>query len=259
MWDTVNTQSAHYSDGCWTTGTGPTVIVILGSCRVLGYVNYFARLNVENKYTICLINLVNFAFNQSGTQVDPTEFTKQFENKPVLMDMIKRCKWFIHEHAENFDFLNTSLVNRNTPDFTGYERGNIYQKGMDPEIDISVPNFNDHLILENDWPAYGSPTPDNYTELGRAEIEKFCNICKLTSFPEFAEYFRDNWTITRFFWKPNHVSAAFTLYIFKLMDEKFLHLGLTDDFWRGARTEDLYQFPNTMVTDRDRKGYSITW
>lgn len=163
--------------------------------------------------------------------------------------MIKRCKWFIHEYAESFDFLNTSRE----------AEKNIYQHGMNPEIDISIPNWNDVMILENDYVDYGAATPDDYVERGWKALEKFCDICRKTSFPEFAEYFQLHWKTTRFFYRPNHVSSAFTLAIFKLMDEKFLHFGLTDDFWRGARTEDLYKFPNTMVTDRDRKGYGITW
>lgn len=249
MIDTVNTQAAHYIDGCWTTGTGEQVIVVLGSCRVLPYVNYFNRLNTDNKYTICLINLVNFAFNESGNQVDPKMFTEQFENKTILLDMIKRCRWFIHEHAENFQFLNTSRE----------ADKNIYQYGMNAQVDISVPNFNDHMILANDYVDYGATTPDDYVERGEAEVEKFCNICTLTSFPEMADYFRDNWRTIRFFYRPNHISSAFTLYIFRKMNEKFLHLDLTDEFWGAAGQEDLYCNPHTEVTDRDRKEYDIKW
>lgn len=249
MIDTVNTQAAHYSDGCFRVGSGEHVITILGSCRVLPYANYFNRLNTDNRFTICLINLVNFVFSESGNQVDPNVFTDQFEKKPVLLDMIKRSRWFIHEYAENFRFLNTSHE----------AEKNIYQHGMNAIVDISIPNFNDHLILANDWVDYGSITPNDYVKRGEKEIEKFCKICSLTDCPEMADHFRNNWRTTRFFYKPNHISAAFSLYIFRLMSDKFLHLDLSDEFWAGAATEDLYKQPCTAVTQKDREGYSITW
>lgn len=163
--------------------------------------------------------------------------------------MIKRCRWFIHEYTVNYGFLNTSK---------DCEK-NIYQYGLNPELDILVPSWNDHMVLENDYPAYGVPTPPDYVERGNAEIEKFCGICKLSSFPELAEHFRDNWTTTRFFWRPNHTSAAFTLWLFRQMNDRFLHLPLDETFWSEAAKEDLFKDPHTTTTENDRKAYNLTW
>lgn len=238
MIDTISTQAAHYEQGCWTSGTGDHVVMFVGSCRLLSFVNYFQRLNKDNRFTIALVYVVNFG-----------QTYEQQETKPVLLDMIKRCRWFIKEHCVNYGMFNTSKDAEKS----------IYDFGMNPELDILIPSWNDHLVLENDWSAYGSPTPEDYVEKGKAEIEKFCGICELSSFPELAEYFRANWKTTRFFYRPNHTSAAFTLYLMRLMNEKMLHLDLTDEFWAEAGQEDLFRTPCTSVTQRDRDAYNITW
>jgi hypothetical protein len=47
--------------------------------------------------------------------------------------------------------------------------------------------------------------------------------------------------------------------IFRMMNEKFLHLDLNEDFWREAAKEDPYQFPRASPTKYDRQSYGITW
>lgn len=212
--------------------------MFVGSCRLLPFVNYFARLNRDNRFTIVLIYVVNFAQNY-----------EQQETKPIPLDMIKRCRWFIKEHCVNYGMFNTDKDCEKS----------IYDFGMNPELDILVPSWNDHMVLENDWKAYGSPTPENYVSIGQMEIERFCAICELSSFPEMAEHFRNNWKRTRFFWRPNHTSREFTLYLMRQMNDRMLHLDLTDEFWAGAATEDLFRDPHTTVTDKDRLGHGITW
>ena len=131
--------------------------------------------------------------------------------------------------------------------------------GMEPEADILIPNWHDHMILENDYRAYGSEPPEDYVAKGEAEIEKFLYVCLLSSFPEFGDLFRDTWRQVRYFWRPNHTSSAFTIQIFNLMNHKFLHLEATNDFMGAIGQEDLFRDPHTAVTDRDRQGYGITW
>ncbi len=87
----------------------------------------------------------------------------------------------------------------------------------------------------------------------------FIRKCQLTSFPEFGDYFRDTWRVTRYFWTPNHVSSAFTWYLFLCMNAKFLDLTLTEQFSDGALSEDLFKEPHTQVTQRDIEGYRLTW
>ncbi len=249
MIDTVNTASAHYTDGCFRVGSGDHAVILHGSCRIMPYVNYFHRLNSGNRFTICVINIVNFSFDQHGRPVNVDVFTQRFESNPVLLEMVKRCRWFIHEHAENYGCFNTS---KDSP-------RNIYQLGLQPEIDVSIPNFNDRFILEQDYPACGMPTPDDYIERGELAVKQFCEICGMSSFPEMADYFRDNWRVRRLFWRPNHPSAEFTMRVLRQMDSKFLNLNLSDEFLAAADREDLFREPHTQVTQRDIDGYKLQW
>lgn len=242
MISTIETKEAQLANGYYQSGTGPQQILILGSCRTIPYLSYLMRYNEgKNQFTI--------------RRIDPCDWTVEnvdlttLEKDGRILSVLKSCDIFIHEHLESYGMFNTATLSEK----------NIYQFGMNPEMDISIPNFHDHMVLENDYTAYGVPIPDDYVTRGGFEIEKFCNVCKRTSFPEMADYFLSNWRTTRFFWRPNHTSAAFTLYIFRLMNDKFLHLDLTDEFWAGAVTEDLFREPCTQVTERDRSAYSITW
>jgi hypothetical protein len=249
MFDTVNTQSTHYTDGCFRAGSGERVVVIHGSCRIMPYVNYLNRLNSDNRFTLCVINIVNFAFDRHGNSVNTDAFTQQFEGNPVLLDMMKRCRWFIHEHAENFGCFNTSKA----------ASKNLFQLGLQPELEVCIPNFNDRFILERDYASCGMPTPDDYIERGEEAVKKFCKVCELSSFPEMSDHFRDNWRATRFFWSPNHISSSFSMYLLKQMDERFLKLGLSDGFLLAASREDLFKEPHTEVTRRDVEGYGLSW
>lgn len=249
MIDTVNTKGAHYIDGGYRIGSGEKVIVLLGSCRIFPFVNYLNRWNSDNKFTIFAIYVVNFTTDANENPVGAETHIDRMADNPVLSKMVTGCQWFIHEHTENYGYFNTSKT----------AEKNIYQLGMYPEHDIAIPNFNDHFILENDYRDCGIPLPEGYIKHGESEIEKFCKICSMSSFPEFEHLFRTSWRDFRYFWRPNHTSANFTIPIFTLMNEKFLRLPLTEEFWNGARTEDLFKEPHTQVTQRDIEGYGLQW
>lgn len=244
MISTIETKEAQLKDGYYQSGSGSEQILILGSCRTIPYLSYLVRWNDSggnNRFTIRRIDPCDWAVEN----VD----LKPLENDERILSVLKSCDIFIHEHLANYEMFNT----------TRDSEKNIYQFGMNPRLDISIPNFHDHFILENDYASCGIATPSDYIERGMAEIEKFCEVCRLSSFPEFADHFRNNWRTIRFFWRPNHVSSAFSLYIFRVMNTKFLHLDLTDEFWGVTGQEDLYRNPHTEVTQQDREAYGITW
>ncbi len=232
-------------------GSGPTNILVLGSCRCVPYINYLDRYNrnAGEPFRIYAIEPNNYHWNSFDQPVNIEQKLVQLETDNRVLSIIESCKIFIHEYYANFGMFNTGI----------YMPKNIYQFKMKPEQDILIPNFHDHFILENDWVACGIPTPPHYITLGEAEIEKFALVCRRSSFPQMRDHFIRNWTTTRFFYRPNHISAAFSLYIFRLMNEQFLHLNLTEEFWAGAETEDLFREPCTQVTERDKKGYGIKW
>ena len=49
------------------------------------------------------------------------------------------------------------------------------------------------------------------------------------------------------------------MYVFRRINERFLHLDLTDEFWSGAATEDLFREPHTQLTAYDKAAHGIDW
>jgi hypothetical protein len=265
--NTVNTARMHYQKGCYTVGSGPVGVIILGSCRVLPYVNYLAYLNTDNRFTVHLINVVNFSYNEFGQSVDPTESTKRFEFNSGLLEAINGCKWFIHEHTANYGMFNTAKDGHKS----------IYDFGMKPEIDISLPNFNDIFILfqelvdldsevkeiaKKDHETIGGlslTTQEFIKQKGVKRLEYFTDICTKTSLPEMVDIFKANWREVRYWWTGNHISNEFTVAVFRLMESKFLHLGLTEQFWSWCMSWDLYSTPASPITIYDVLNYGINW
>lgn len=242
MIGTIESKEQQLINGYFQTGTGPQEILILGSCRTLAFLSYLKRWNdKENQFTIRRIDPCDWAV--SGVDITSLETDER------ILSVFKSTSIFIHEYLENYGMCNTSRE----------AEKNVYKFGMRPLIDISIPNWHDRMILANDYIDYGALTPEGYVAIGESEVESFCNLCALTSFPEMGDYFRNNWRTTRFFWRPNHTSAAFTLYIFGRMNKRFLHLPLTDEFWAGAETEDLFKSPCTQVTQQDIDAYKLQW
>jgi len=233
------------------SGTPSKTILILGSCRTVPYVNYLNRYYTMSgePFRIFVIEPNNYHWDENDNPVNIEEELVKLEVNDRILWIIERTNIFIHEHYANFGMFNTD---RNAPK-------SIYQFGMKADMDIAIPNFHDHFILENDYGSCGLSVPENYIERGEAEIEKFCAVCKLSSFPEFSDEFRSYWRTERYFWRPNHISAKFSLEIFALMNIRFLNLPLTGEFWYEASQEDLFKNPHTEVTQRDIDGYKLRW
>ncbi len=238
-------------DNVFEIGNGDVNILVLGSCRCVAYVNYLDRYNrsAGEPFRIFVIEPNDWSWDAHGNPVDRDAAIQALETNGRILRVIRQTDFFIHEHYQSYGMFNTDKN----------QEKNIYQFKMRPNHDITIPNFHDHFILEHDYTACGITTPDDYIQKGEAEVEKFCNVCMKSSFPEFAEIFNTTWRERRYFWRPNHVSALFTLDIFGMMNSKFLNLKLTEEFWNGARSEDLFRDPHTEVSDKDMEGYQLKW
>lgn len=259
-YNTINIQPQIYERGFFSVGTGPEVVLILGSCRVVPYFNYLHYLNTDNRFTICIVDVVKFYYNPDGTAASPPESTKRYEAMPELLEMLAKCKYFLHEFTESFGLFNTSLE----------AEKNIYQFRMNAEVDVSIPNFNNAFVLFQEFVNYDTDIRAGaaaHTKEWQAAvrskgllcIDNFLNICKLTNLSEFGEEFGKNWRTTRYFWTGNHVSSKFTELAFRLINDKFLHIPTTDAFWNRVRSEDLYATPCTKVTIFDVENYGLHW
>lgn len=234
------------------------VILILGSCRSVPYLNYLSRYNRENgnPFRIHFIDPFNYNWSQSGEKIDLETKLEAMESDVYLKTVLRSTTIFIHEHFESFGMFNTSLKSAK----------NIYQNGMMPRLNINIPNWNDYMVLWNDaHPGVTNPTEEQlaeFKEKGEAEVERFCRVCDKTSFPEFGEEFRIAWRKRRYFWTSNHVAKDFTFSIFRWMDRKFLDFGNSEKmyaFWGEIFKEDMFSEPSTAVTQYDINTYGLTW
>lgn len=260
MIDTSRSKAAQLANGYFQTGTGPTTVLILGSCRTLHYINFFERWNEMsgNKLTILRIDPCDWNWNERNEPVDREAVITACENDARILDALRRTEIFIHEWYQYFGMFNTS---------TKLEK-NIYRFGLNPRINICFPNWHDRFVLAQDQlivrPELREIIDKPYLfhsirAFGLSALEKFYNVCRMSSFPEMAEHFKLNWTRTRFFSNGNHIRREFALYLFRQMNDRFLHLPLTDEFWRSAHEVDLFSHPFTPVTQFDVDAYGLTW
>lgn len=265
--NTINTKKDQLENGFFTLGAGPEKLLLMGSCRVVPYLNYFDYLTHNNRFTVYFIDPVNWCWDALDHRIDFEQKMKALESDSRILDLIKSCRWFIHEYYQNYGMFNTDRSNPK----------NIYQFGMTAEYDITLPNFHDKFILFKDILTFDAAlraqaiadlaksrclSADVQTKvkaMGLGCVEKFYGICPLTSLPEMADIFRTQWQIVRFFHNMNHVSNWFTIAIFRLLNEKFLHLDVPASFWERVKAEDMYATPHTPITEYDVCNYDLKW
>jgi hypothetical protein len=184
---------------------------------MIPYINYINE--STQKYKILYLR----AYGQDSTKA---------QSNQVLHRILKSVKIFIYEHSQNIGVLNADPS----------QPQNLFQIGLQPELSIQIPSFNDIFILFND---YFDPAAKDYTTSlighhdpyclsdhqistiyldGEKQIQKFLRNCQNTSFPEFASYFKDNYLSTRLFCSFNHTHRNYSHKVWELLNNRFLHL-----------------------------------
>jgi len=255
MINTVTIKQAQLRTGYFKTGTGPDVVFIMGSCRVVNYVNYFAAMP---QFTVYSIDPFNWNWNVNDDRVEYIGALKEQETNQDLLTMLATVKIFIHEWYENAGMFNIK---------------EIYKYGLKPEIDICIPNFNDLFILFKDIITFDSEmrklaaqdfnvlgrlseqTEQAILEVGKKNIEKFKKVCELSDLPKLWDWFSEEWMVYRYFWSYNHVSNVFTLSVLDLINKRYFDGLLTVN----AAHPDMFANNFTSPTEYDVKHYGITW
>lgn len=256
MINTVNIKEQQLKRGYFKTGNGPDHIFIMGSCRVINYVNYFAAMP---QFTVYTVDPFNWNWDKENNRTDYMAAIEAQEKNTELINVLKNCTIFIHEYYENAGMFNCSASDKN-----------IYQFGLNPEVDICIPNFNDLFILYadiisfdvglrkkaiQDYNVIGKLTDQTLSEIAEISnnnLSKFYQICHYTSFPEMASWFGDNYKLKRLFWNSNHVTKAFTLQVFKMLNDKYFAGKLTVD----ESHNDMFNNNYTYLTEYD---YTFKW
>lgn len=239
MIGTIHTKRQQLERGYFRVGDGPEKLLIIGSCRAVPYLNYLDIWNKRHgRFTISFIDPCSWNWNLADDRVDYKAAINSKETDPAMLELLASTQIYVHEYYANYGMFNSSPSSPK----------NIFQFGLKPQLNICIPNFNDYFIL-------GQPK-----ESGLAAIEKFYEVCRLSSFPEMEDHFRANWQSKRFFWSNNHVAKEFTLFIFKQMDERFLHLGFDEWFWQEIPKHDLYAAgPVINPTSEDIENHNLRW
>lgn len=248
----MNTQDVKPNgNGFFTVGPRNGIpVLIVASCRGLPYLNYMHAYNVicGERFRLSFVSPHEYAF--LGGSGGLRETIGRVEEDGAALQTIRECQIFIHEHHASYGLFNTSRLSTK----------NIYQFGMDPRIDISIPNFNDVFLLSEDIMRYDPPEGEETLEtVADLNLARFMNACGKTSFPSFAQWFLGTYKKTRLFWTFNHVSSAFTLEVFRRMNDEFLRLPTTQAFWDEISSVDLFYSPATLYTQRDRDELGYRW
>ncbi len=263
--NTINTKEFQLRKGYCSLGTGEEKILIIGSCRSVPYVQYFYDWNKENnnRFTINFIDPFNFNYDLENNRVDMEEKILSLENNIDMLNMLKETDIFIHEYYNNFGMFNTNKLGEK----------NIYQFGLIPKIDICIPSFNDKFILVADIVAFNmeirkkviadynvigtlsKQTLEEIYKIREEQLEKFLEVCTMSSMGEFEEIFKENYKNIRYFHNSNHVSKHYTISIMLMMCE-FLRISLSEEFIKDLQdSNDMYGNIYTSLTEYD-EGYS---
>lgn len=245
------------------------VILIIGSCRSVPYLNYldhYSRVN-GNRFLIYFIDPFNYNWDKDENRVDAEAVITSLETDKNLLDIFSSTTIFIHEYYSHFGMFNTSKD----------AEKNIYKFGINPKLDITIPNFHDVFIMFNDIAKFdneirkmaqedlqvlktlSAQTLDRMFEISQNNLNKFYSTCLKSDFPEMADWFKDNFLKTRLYWTYNHVSKFFTLKIFQFMNEKYLKLQYSESFWNSISKEDMFDNNYTSPTKYDVKYYDYQW
>src|SRR4029077_13131091 len=97
MITTIETKDEQLRNGYFQRGTGPTEILILGSCRTLPYLSYLIRWNESggnNQFTIRRIDPCDWTV--SGVDINSLETDER------ILSVLRSTRIFIHEHLESY-------------------------------------------------------------------------------------------------------------------------------------------------------------
>src|SRR6201984_1973429 len=106
MIDTIVTKDQQLRNGYYQSGTGPTEILIVGSCRTVPYLSYLAKWNKTsgaNQLTV--------------RRIDPCDWAgydlTSFETDERILSILRSTAIFIHEYLVNYGMFNTAGTEKN--------------------------------------------------------------------------------------------------------------------------------------------------
>lgn len=268
---TVNTKFYQLKNTYFTIGSGQEVVLVMGSCRTVPYMNHFNLWNEQNgnRFTINFIDPFSFNWNDRDQRVDYDQALLKLETDDRLLNMLKSVDIFIHEHYQNAGLFNVAK-----DDY--HNKKNIYQFGLNPKIDICLPNFNDLFILAGDIVSFdldirkkaiqdynvlgklSEQTEKEIFDISQRNLNKFYEVCRKSDIPQMERVFKQKFPTTRMFWTSNHVSKHFTFAIFVELMMR-LKMEMKGSFLEEILKEDMFANNYTYLTELDVKLHGFEW
>lgn len=214
---TTNILRSDYERRNFSYGNpaAPTVIVVIGSCRIVPILNYFRAYNHLNGNPFELL-----CFNPVEMWEGPGTDVGVCATKVLSGYRFGKVDVLVCESLKYCGALNTVVEDGTENVFTTL--------GMEPQAICRIPNWHYMHIYDVENAHYDQAyaamgTEDRVAALrDRHDLHKgkFLNRCRLSSFPELEQWTLDIWRTTRLGWTSEHASRALLWKCFELVTQK---------------------------------------
>ena len=229
---------------------GSTTVVIIGSCRVVPFLNYLRLWNAlnENKLHIICLNPIEMWAGVGTEVIDGV-------NQKLQNYQLGDVDYLICEHLQDCGMINTVRTSSQ----------NVYESlGCRPKVEIRLPNWNDMHIFDQEALVHSGANGE-YSHLSFDEKvvfirdqtimhkKRFLSHCSRSSFPDLAEWVAENWSTIRMGWTSNHPSLALLWKLFEPIAEA-MQLPLDSRFRQSALyNNDTYKSTGFELTPVDKQ------
>lgn len=176
----------------------PQTVVLVGSCRIVPFLNFFRAYNDLNRHPLELL-----CFNPVEMWGGPGHDVAESVNRVLAGYRFGKVDYLISEHLQHCGVLNTVAA---------AEQNLFKDMGCEPVVHIRLPNWNamhnydaETAMFDADYAAL--PHDERVAVLrDRTAVNKarFLRHCRNSSFPELEPWIEDLWQTTRLGWTNNH-------------------------------------------------------
>ena len=196
-----------------TNASDNKTVVLIGSCRIVPYLNYLRVYNSlvapsEALHLVCL--------NPVEMWRGPGHEVADGVNEKLANFQFGKVDYLICEHLQYCGVMNTV---RSSPE-------NIYDNlGCKPEVEIRLPNWNDMHILDAETAMHDKMVYANMEFIERVPYireqtaihkARFLSHCRSSSFPELEPWVEERWLTMRMGWTSSHPSHPLMWRMFEL-------------------------------------------
>lgn len=202
---TTNILRESYNQKQFAFGNsqGKQTVVLIGSCRIVPFLNYLRVYNELNGHPFQLL-----CFNPVEMWQGPGHEVSEGVNKVMEGYKFGRVDYLLCEHVQRCGVINTFCMSQE----------NIFDSlGCRPKVEIRLPNWNDMHIFDaetamHDKTGYATWYDEVKTAYIRNETqthkERFLSHCRQSSFQELEAWVESHWLNTRLGWTSSHPSLS---------------------------------------------------